>query len=288
MVTRKADNKNFIIEKGVFAIPKRGKPEKGKIIEPDNCGDDSYNIFESEKIVALAVADGVGGGKKYGKDPAAISRTLMKKTGKIIAESGNFDMIPKIILNQARNQLIVDIKDKVDEKLSLGGSSTAILVLIDKATGRLNCANIGDSCLMAFLKDGTGNWKLKFRSRAETLNFNTPRQFNTDSVDKSCEDLELISEYYLQLEKGHVVLVMTDGVSDNMFIDEIAKVIGDTFNSTGRNAEVLAQNIALEAHKLSKLGQERKSPHTIEAKNYGKTKLGGKEDDITAELKKIT
>ena len=270
------------VSAGVFGIPRRGNPKKGEIRGPDKCGDDSYNIFESETISALTVADGVGGLKLKFQDPATFARTLMKKTDEVLGDS--YGMTPKQVLETAFDRLVIDLRAKVDEKLSRGGASTAVSVFIEKATGKLKCANIGDSCFMVFSKDKSGNWKSIFKSETECYKYNFPYEFSVPPSGEIEEYLIKITELELQLLKGDIVLIMSDGVSDNIFEEEIADVITETLSNPTENlAEALAENIAFEALKLSKLDWDtgRISPFSIESKKYKIKIIGGKIDDIT-------
>lgn len=268
------------VSAGVFAIPKRKIQERGIIRAPIDCGDDSYCIFESDKIAALTVADGVGGLYERYQDPATFARTLMKKTNEVLKES--CEMTPKAVLETAFDRLVIDLRAKVDERLSRGGASTAISVFIDKATGKLSSANIGDSGFMIFSKNKKDEWKSIFKSEPECYQFDFPYEFSVPPSGKIEEYLIKITELELQIKKGDIVLVMSDGVSDNMFENEIAAVITETLSNPMENAAAaLAENIAFEAEKLSEMGQERICPFSIEAKKNDRNLLGGKPDDIT-------
>lgn len=268
------------VSTGVFAIPKFCKVEKSEILKPTECGDDSYNIFESKTISALTVADGVGGLKHRGQDPATFARTLMRKTGEVLGES--CEMTPKAVLETAFDRLVTDLRAKVDEKLSRGGASTAVSVFIEKATGKLKCTNIGDSCFMVFSKNNAGKWKSIFKSEIENYKFDFPFEFSVPPSGEIEEYLIKFVDYELQLFKGDIVLVMSDGVSDNIFEEEIAEVITKTLSESNENsAGALAENIAFEAQKFSKMSKERRSPFTFEAKKYKIDWKGGKPDDIT-------
>ena len=206
----------------------------------------------------------------------------MKKTDEVLGDS--YGMTPKQVLETAFDRLVIDLRAKVDKNLSRGGASTAISIFIEKATGKLKCANIGDSCFMVFSKGKRGNWKSIFKSETECYKYNFPYEFSVPPSGEIEEYLIKITELELQLLKGDIVLIMSDGVSDNIFEEEIADVITETLSNPTENlAEALAENIAFEALKLSKLDWDtgRISPFSIESKKYKIKIIGGKIDDIT-------
>ena len=99
-------------------------------------GEDAYFVCETSTHSFLGVADGVGGWQDMGVDPSLFSWSLVNNAHQL-AESGKVTH-PLDILGEAYDKV-------VRERTVLAGSSTACIVAINKLTGLLQCANLGDS-----------------------------------------------------------------------------------------------------------------------------------------------
>ena len=120
----------------------------------------------------------------------------------------------------------------------------------------------------------------KFKEYGETL-----------STILSSSDLADTNSSYgnasdLNVEVGDIVLVVTDGVLDNISTDELAQLVSESYENYSQKhpqrelAHLISRDVAFEARKLSE-DELRDSPFSAEAKKRGLNHLGGKEDDIT-------
>lgn len=89
----------------------------------------------------MGVADGVGGWQNVGVDPSLFAWALMNNAQEA-ASSGKASH-PLDVLALAYERVVKD-------KTVLAGSSTACIVSVEKRTGRLICANLGDSGFRLF------------------------------------------------------------------------------------------------------------------------------------------
>jgi len=307
---------NFAVSTGAFCIAKTNPEDyvPGDSVEcsPFGCGEDSFALELSNGYVLLAVADGVGGWRKKGVDPAIFAQTLMEHTAAIFLESDRESVTedmdyPRTLLREAFWRLV---GDHVKGRLQPFGSSTACIVLIDKITSSVRFANLGDSGFLILTpsqnfklnEDGTVpstiQYKLKFKSSSQQFRFNAPYQITLRPPQGIAQDTSGLAATemtslpleerikYLTVEPGDLILVMSDGVLDNIFADEMISIVNENLpalsakHSIEQVPRLLARQIAVRARKESQ-DELRESPFSVEARKSNLTFLGGKEDDIT-------
>lgn len=294
-----SEGKNYNISTGVYCIPKtENPPQRSKICTPTGCGEDSFAIAQNDQEIVLAVADGVGGWRKHGVNPAFFAQALMLHTAEIACDPdqivGQGDVRPKNIIHDAFWRLIEDFKSG---KTKPFGSSTACVVMINRENGKLNYANLGDSGVIV-LTPAAGleypKLRVKFQSRIQQHRFNAPYQITLAPPDGKVNDTSDLADTNssfgnaddLKLDVGDIVVVVTDGVLDNIATDELAQLISESYENHSQKhsqrelAHLISRDVALEARKLSQ-DDLRDSPFSAEAKKRGLTHFGGKEDDIT-------
>lgn len=192
---------------------------------------------------------------------------------------------PSVVLSQAY------------ERVSFVGSATALVAVLN---GReLVCANIGDSRLLLIRFDDKGMPFVVLQSKAQQHIFNTPYQLaKIPSPDEiKCgllqrlvapeEIEEILSEYerlefckdspeeadmyQTKVQEGDLVLLGTDGLFDNLFLEEIVErvrtVVGGRVRSLVSPKDI-ANAVAESAYARSKNSRE-KSPFSVELFNYG-------------------
>ncbi len=161
------------------------------------------------------------------------------------------------------------------------GSSTACLAALNMQTGKLQLANLGDSGYFLF-RSG----KLLRRSKEQTREFNCPYQlgFNPMNIVETFDTPELAEVHTLTAEDGDLLVMVTDGVLDNMFDNHVARLLagasigGKGDGSSGHSVQAMAEALARTAH----LHAHENKPGPW-CKLFGQ----GKPDDITAMVIKI-
>lgn len=287
------------ISTGAFVIPKSVKdPKRGLTCTPLECGEDSYCIAENEKEVVLGVADGVGSWSERGIDPSVFSQTLMHNASEIaklpsekyLAETDR----PKALIHDAFKKLIEDYKGGKNKAL---GSSTACVVMIDKEGGHVKFGNLGDSGFMILScqetkVNGFPQYRIKYQSNPRQHGFNYPYQLGLISENGKARDESNLTDtdttliVNLSLNPNDIVLVVTDGVSDNLAPTAIEGIVSNSFNVHSKANPVsdiprlIAEDVAFVAHKCS-YDRKHQSPFSVEARKNGYNFNGGKVDDIT-------
>lgn len=261
---------------------------KDSLLSPT--GEDNYFItVNSESDVYAAVADGVGGWAEHGYDSSAISRELCKTMGQI-SNSLQFKkshsiITPKDIIDLSYNKI------KEDKIVEVGGT-TAIVAHFPK-DGLLKVANLGDSWCGVFR-----DCKLVFQTKYQTVGFNAPYQLSI--IPEEMERNARLSgrsyitntpkdadEYEFQLKSNDVVILATDGLTDNIASEDIELFLKDNSKMLSNDLDKFSKTLVQNVVKLSK---DPNYPSVFAqeiSKLTGKLYKGGKEDDITLVLVKV-
>jgi protein phosphatase PTC7 len=227
-------------------IPHPDKAAKG--------GEDYYFIADDGRTVG--VADGVGGWANVpGADAARYSRDLMTFSKSLCHLGG-----PRAIMEAAYAKL----------DLTVRGSTTALIAQL--RDDRMHVCNVGDSALAIF-RGG----RMLFRTRDTVFGFNFPFQLGYRGKvlpkDGTYDAVKIVP--------GDVVLLGTDGLWDNVWMQAIEKRVAQRVATDDRKfVEALARDLAESAHENGK-DQEFWSPFAREAAKAGHRFKGGKLDDVT-------
>jgi len=242
---------------------------------------------------AAGVADGVGGWQESGVNPAEYSATLMEcakaylegridekstvapsetpsTTGEWMDPSPGRSPISSA--DQAPDQPSTDPETSAASITAQGalrqahrltrkpGSSTACVLRLDASAGELDVANLGDSGLLIIR-----NGQVAFKSPPLQHFFDCPYQFG--AAPEFLEDTDTADDaavYRLAVLPGDAIVLATDGVLDNIWPAEIAKM-----------APRSAEEVQSAADAISALAAERgadsefDSPYAAEAMDQG-------------------
>ncbi|EXC16260.1 putative protein phosphatase 2C 80 [Morus notabilis] len=161
------------------------------------------------------------------------------------------------------------------------GASTACIV--SHNDGVLRAANVGDSGFMVF-RDG----KMMYKSQTQQRRFNCPYQLGNHS---SCDRPDSAIQMEVTVMVDDLVVLGTDGLLDNMHVEEIEKIIAMTMVAKAEREgktveEKLAREIA-EAAYYKSLDKYGDCPFVRASLLEGKHHKGGKVDDITVVVGRI-
>ncbi|KAI1795899.1 protein serine/threonine phosphatase 2C [Ganoderma leucocontextum] len=202
-------------------------------------GEDFFYIqdMRDKSGISLGVADGVGGWTESGIDPSLFSQALMfhaQRYSKVAwpgepevdpmqeyeerEQVEGWELSPLECLESAYGGVL-------RERIVLAGSSTACILTLNASTGMLRAANLGDSGFLIIRGS-----QVIYQQRAQTHFFNCPKQlsklptaqkrFSRAVVDHP-SDAELCE---LKLRHGDLIIVYTDGLSDNVFPSEMVAI----------------------------------------------------------------
>lgn len=301
----------------VYCIPKSSAFPATKTthkVRWDCCGEDSYGVAENEWQSVLAVADGVGGWRSKGVDPSAFSRSLMhhleavvrdepaasgKGSGsgggggggifsKLFGRAGPQSATPSsgpieasVLLKRAFWRMIGAFYAGREEPF---GSSTACIVSVSKAEGRLDAANLGDSGFI-LVRKGTatadsGGEQIILRSVSQQHRFNAPYQATLTPEGNVMDTTASAALQGCALQPGDLLVLATDGLWDNLFEEDILSIIRDHRLLPGGAEQRIAETLAVQARRLGER-DDYESPFCVEGARHGLFRRGGKLDDVT-------
>jgi protein phosphatase PTC7 len=234
-----------------FNIPHPRKAHRG--------GEDSY-LVSSPTNSTIAVADGVGGWESKGVNPRAFADEILRITYDFV-KSGEKD--PKNAISAAF------------PLLSQIGSATFCMGKMD-SDGIFRVANIGDSGFMV-IRDKN----ILMESGEHQHQFNFPFQLGIgeDGMPHGNDRPEDAQVYKMQLEKGDIVVMGTDGLFDNLWPKQILSHIDTNL----LNPKDLSKDLATLAYQESQK-DDNLVPFFQRAKEENQSFAsfqGGKEDDIS-------
>lgn len=264
-----------------------------------DAGEDFFFIQEmrSQSGVSFGVADGVGGWTDSGVDPSLFSQALMYHAHRYSrnAWAGEPEIDPTMDYEE-REQIegwemtpyeCLDLAygGVLRERFVQAGSSTACIISLNASSGVLRSANLGDSGFSIF-RGST----ILYRQPSQTHFFNCPKQltklpansgrrFSRACVDSPSE----ASTHQMKLRDGDIIIAYTDGLSDNVFSDEMATICL-LASRAGGSEDVRVQAIAdrmVDYARLCMESKDRVSPFERDAARQGMFFRGGKPDDVT-------
>jgi protein phosphatase PTC7 len=201
-----------------------------------------------QRFTYFGVADGVGSWREYGVDPRLFSRRLMMECSNILEEAcqnGREEALqfrqvvsPATVMAQAYDRVKAD---------NIIGSSTACIALFDSLRHQLHFSNLGDCGIIVLrhidsdvagsLKrdktpraERTSDLRVAFVSQQQLKSFNHPYQLGwTGEVLKEGESssFKMPNESCtssIHLRRGDIIIMATDGLFDNVEIDDICSM----------------------------------------------------------------
>lgn len=219
----------------------------------DDGGEDAYFINRT----SLGVADGVGGW-----------RNTEGANAKLYAEK--LMMYASLTSHLTPLQSLQYAYKSVNDVI---GSSTACVIKI--VGNKLIFSNLGDS---GFLLINSQN-QMVYKTKAQQHSFNYPYQLGTGSDIQPHHS----TTGEIQLYKGDIIIVGTDGLFDNLYDMDIVRIVNKyKYESTKIISEILAEK-AVEYSK----NQDYLSPFSKLAQENGQNIIGGKIDDVTVIVAKV-
>jgi len=254
---------NFCLESSAYQIPHPEKAYTG--------GEDAYFTHEDN---AVGVADGVGGWASVGVDSSIYSNALMKHAKSFFSS--------KQVLT-SNDPATDSLQFGYEQCKSITGSSTGVVAAV--VGSNIKLCNVGDSKAILFRLNEDKQYKVQAFTKEQTYKFNFPYQLGTGSDSSPKLDGE---KYEWSLQDGDVLILASDGVTDNLWNEDIAAII----NSESRSSPlILAQKISRKTFEIAEDSYSTTTPWAVGAKAAGKRGgvwVGGKVDDITVVVSKVS
>lgn len=258
-------------------------------------GEDAHFLMND----AIGVFDGVGGWEKSGVDAGRYSKNLATLTS-------------SFLIHYPNESIESAIHHAVSENRELGSSTACAISVKD---GQLFGINIGDSGLVVIRKG-----KSVFHSMEQNHGFNHPYQVSYENT----RDMRSAQNLYCPLANNDIIIMASDGLWDNLFLDEIFRTVSHHTNQwkTGANRrkemngaatfsgrireQKIYENQTVNQHRnihsnLTNLGLDlakrtcqiahslhEPSPFAQKSRAHGISRPGGKPDDITIIVAMVT
>jgi protein phosphatase PTC7 len=216
----------------------------------------------------FGVFDGVSGATKVDGVPL-YSKTLATEMEKsiLVNSSSEGDIGSSSALKLPELGKLLTRAAEVADKIATG-ASTAVVGSIGQ-DGFLRVLNLGDSACVVIRQR-----RVTARTREISHYFDCPYQLSVDSPDRPRDG----TKFNVELMKGDLVLMGSDGIFDNLTDDQIAAIA-----TSDADVNKIARRIAEYSRKVS-LDKTVPTPYAKLAKRYGdpdyQDGVGGKVDDI--------
>jgi protein phosphatase PTC7 len=243
----------------------------------------------------LVVADGVGGWAKRGVNPGLYSRLLTKTVVDLFHE-----VEQQQTFKDRDDDVLVNIVHEANQLAAaehIGSATCTVVRLVSPDS--LQTLNIGDSGYSIHRRnvpkqDKTETTSLLplevvFASVPGQRQFNFPYQIGGEHGDVVSKVAKRNTH---TLRPGDIIVVYSDGVSDNLYPEEYHDCI-DRYSHKISSSEfglvsfsLVADCIARQAYSLGK-DKTFDSPFARGARDVGKRYVGGKHDDITVTVARV-
>lgn len=169
------------------------------------------------------------------------------------------------------------------------GSSTALLAVLSPSTSAhlpftpppsptsspltstLKIAHVGD-CMAMVIRGSS----LIFRSQEMWWAFNTPVQLGPGTSPSDITP----HTFTLSVAEGDLVILATDGLSDNLWDEDVLDEVSKWKTDPNAKVGVLSEALCSRARKVAR-DPNAQTPFAQRAKEEGKLFKGGKKDDVT-------
>eukprot|EP00928_Gymnodinium_smaydae_P019287 TRINITY_DN17388_c0_g5_i1.p1 TRINITY_DN17388_c0_g5~~TRINITY_DN17388_c0_g5_i1.p1 ORF type:complete len:421 (+),score=93.46 TRINITY_DN17388_c0_g5_i1:71-1333(+) len=259
----------------------------------------------------LGVCDGVSQLEEFGMDPSELPIELLR----ICEELAMLQLIPDdhdggLRTSNARDAYkgpISLLKEAYEESESFG-STTVLLAALDNSTrihGKLHpmiaVLSIGD-CELLMLRRTNGrqnDLEAVFHTEMQRIDYNVQTPLQLARVDGRIDEdfdesiaLEVIEKgsavHCVSAYEGDIVIMGSDGVFDNLFLDEIVEICNENMRPSKRPefspmAPSILQQVAQKIVKMSHAKSEAKGGNYLDTP-IGK---GGKVDDTSVVVAEI-
>ncbi|KAI0798040.1 phosphatase 2C-like domain-containing protein [Abortiporus biennis] len=276
-----------------------------------NIGEDFFYIQEmrNRSGLSIGIADGVGGWVDQGIDPALFAQTLMFHASRYSKSSWagepefdptqDYEEREEVEGWELRPEECMELAHAgvLREKAVSMGSSTACILNFNASSGILRAANLGDSgfCIIR-------SSSCVYQQRPQTHYFNCPKQLAKLPIgprgymDANADSPRDANIYQTRVRDGDIIIVYTDGLSDNVFTSEITSICSlvsrqfalspdnmgieeDKLNDD-RRAQAIADRL-VDYAQMCMMSKTRASPFERAATRAAKYYRGGKLDDVT-------
>mmetsp|Transcript_41089 Transcript_41089/g.94530 ORF Transcript_41089/g.94530 Transcript_41089/m.94530 type:complete len:431 (-) Transcript_41089:130-1422(-) len=255
----------------------------------------------------LGVADGVSQLEDYGMDASALPRELLRSC----EELALYQLIPdQVVMPQDSYRGPISLLKEAYEATESLGSTTILLGILDNSTrihGKLHpmvaVLTIGDCEMLIMRRSGGRHAALQavFHTEMQRIDGHAQSPLQVARVDETVDPeftediaIEVIERgsavHCVSAYEGDIVVMGSDGVFDNLFVDEIVKIVSDMLPKPGFGSKFepadrhllgrIARRVVEESHAKTSVGPFGYMPDAPIGK-------GGKVDDTSCVVAEV-
>lgn len=198
-------------------------------------GQDAFFISRvgDTNAVAFGVADGVGGWEESGVDPADFAHSFCDYMASAAHErkADGTPLAPRALMQRGYDDVCKD------RSIHAGGSTASVAIATED--GKLEVANLGDSGFVHLRLNAVHTY-----SEPQTHAFNTPYQLSIVPASmlaraaafggaQLCDYPKDADVTQHNLKHGDIVVLASDGVWDNLFNQDILRIVSRLMTSIG-------------------------------------------------------
>eukprot|EP00543_Licmophora_paradoxa_P004546 CAMPEP_0202447936 /NCGR_PEP_ID=MMETSP1360-20130828/6714_1 /ASSEMBLY_ACC=CAM_ASM_000848 /TAXON_ID=515479 /ORGANISM="Licmophora paradoxa, Strain CCMP2313" /LENGTH=483 /DNA_ID=CAMNT_0049065255 /DNA_START=285 /DNA_END=1736 /DNA_ORIENTATION=+ len=202
-------------------------------------------------VTYVGIADGVGSWREYDVDPRTFSHKLMDECSNLLQEA----TVPQLKADGAEKfrrmiapaEVLSQAYERVKNE-NIIGSSTACVALFDNVRHQLHFSNLGDSGIIVLRhidsdvagalkrnrttkrEERKSDLRVAFISQQQLESFNHPYQLGWTGRELDKEETSSFKTAKescttsIHVRRGDIIIMATDGLFDNVEVDEIAEL----------------------------------------------------------------
>lgn len=274
----------------------------------------------------LAVADGVGAWREFGVDPRTYAKTLIDNVQRYVSALSPHSLQDP--LDTYRPPLkpidIMAAAWTMTNDAETVGSATLCIATLDHEMNQLSYSNLGDCGLIVIRhidmdvagymrfrdtprQDREHDLRLAYFSQQQLKSFNLPYQLGFSNLPQHANTFETPGDAdtaSIPVMAGDIVVLATDGLFDNVHMEEITSIVSEWEKKWFRNVDreltepvrddresqaimqELAESLVRRA-RIASLDTTRDSPFAMLAKDNDIMWGGGMPDDTTVVVARI-
>lgn len=247
-------------------------------------GDDAMLVSPT----VIAIADGVSGWESKGEQCSSgiWARSMVETLSRLMTEY-KLSHAPHPLNNRDIDQILDDSylhTSHLMDLQDLRGSSTLMLSMLSGDT--LKYISIGDSKLYVIR-----NGEIIRTNEEQMADHLCPMQIGTQTLNVLPSEIALVDE--IQLQVGDIIVMCSDGVSDNLYDWEILQALDEYLNFKKDNLRAVANKIILQCKTVA-FDDNAYTPYNekvakLPSHRFGKNiSLGGKVDDMSLCIARVT
>lgn len=264
---------------GLSLLPRRrlyGNPFETLSIKS---GDDAIIVSPN----MIGVADGVSGYSGEHADSGLFARSILENISRYFTELSlkHSDNLKRLSDSEILRDMDLSFQDslKVMEFEKLRGSSTLLVGMIIDTT--LKVLSLGDSKIFV-IRDK----QIAYTNKEQYISVMCPQQVGTNFPEKLPSKVVEITD--IQLQNDDIILICSDGLTDNMYPDEILQFINDRLNIDKTNLQQVTNDLLKETKSIA-FDSYCVSPYVEKVNElHNQFIQGGKLDDISICISKVS